>query len=74
MALEHGGSAVGSIALRLPPRSRRVRAYLRWSEGGKTRERYVGEVTGSDRLGNLSQAWRIVSERGLVDQRSVSRP
>lgn len=74
VALAQGGSAVGSIALRLPPRSRRVRAYLRWSDGGKTYERYVGEVTEGDRAGNLSQAWRIALERGLVDQRSTSHP
>jgi DNA mismatch endonuclease (patch repair protein) len=60
--------AVGSIALRLYPKSRRVRAYLRWSDRGRTRERYVGEVTADNRKDNLAHAWRLVAERGLTDQ------
>lgn len=68
VALPGGRAAVGSIALRLYPKSRRVRAYLRWSDFGKTRERYVGEVTADTRAENLAQAWRLVMERGLTDQ------
>lgn len=66
--LPDGRSAAGSIALRLYPKSRRVRAYLRWSDRGHTRERYVGEVTAGNRAENLAQAWRLVTERGLTDQ------
>jgi DNA mismatch endonuclease, patch repair protein len=66
--LSGGRSAIGSIALRLYPKSRRVRAYLRWSDSGQTRERYVGEVTADNRAENLAQAWRFVADRGLTDQ------
>jgi DNA mismatch endonuclease, patch repair protein len=73
IAITGGGSAVGSIALRLYPKSRRVRAYLRWSERGKTRERYIGEVTADDRAGNLARAWRMVAERGMTNQAGEDR-
>jgi DNA mismatch endonuclease (patch repair protein) len=59
--------ALASVALRLPPRSRRVYAYLRWSVDGKTNERYICEVTGSTREKNLQAAWRTVRARGLTD-------
>lgn len=72
VTLPGGRSAIGSIALRLYPKSRRVRAYLRWSDCGQTRERYVGEVTANDRAENLAQAWRLVAEHGLMDQ--VKKP
>jgi DNA mismatch endonuclease (patch repair protein) len=68
VTLADGDSAIGSVALRLYPKSRRVRAYLRWSDCGKTRERYVGEVTADNRLDNLAQAWRLVAERALAGQ------
>ena len=73
ITLADGRSAIGSVALRLYPKSRRVRAYLRWSDRGQTRERYVGEVTADSRADNLAQAWRLVAERGLADQAEKSR-
>lgn len=72
ITLADGRSAIGSIALRLYAQSRRVRAYLRWSDHGRTRERYVGEVIADSRAENLAQAWRLVMERELTDQ--VSEP
>lgn len=74
VALPDADRAVGSIALRLYPKSRRVRAYLRWSSGGKTRERYVGEVTADSRMDNLILAWRIVTDRKLTDQATTASP
>jgi DNA mismatch endonuclease (patch repair protein) len=74
LTLPDGDSAIGSIALRVYPKSRRVRAYLRWSSHGKTRERYVGEVTADNRIDNLALAWRIVTERGLRDQSAGPPP
>lgn len=68
VTLGTGDSAVGSIALRLYAKSRRVRAYLRWSDHGKTHEQYVGEVTADNRPDNLAQAWRMVTELRLTDQ------
>jgi DNA mismatch endonuclease, patch repair protein len=73
VALPGRRSAVGSIALRLYPKSRRVRAYLRWSDQGDTRERYVGEVTANYRTENLAQAWQLVAERGLTNQAKKPR-
>lgn len=46
-----------SVALRVQPNSRRVYAYLRWSEHGKTIERYLGPVDQQSRSDNLKQAW-----------------
>jgi DNA mismatch endonuclease (patch repair protein) len=60
--------AVASVALRLLPRSRRIYAYLRWSVDGKTRERYISEVSASARVDNLRTAWRTVHLRQLTDQ------
>ncbi|MGW1588324.1 very short patch repair endonuclease [Streptomyces sp. NPDC002386] len=58
--------ATGSIALRLYRRTRRIRAYLRWSQQGSTRERYVGEVNAATRTANLAQAWSIARAAGMV--------
>lgn len=54
---------LGSIYLRLPRKSRRVYAYLRWAEGRKTREKYICQVTGSSREENLAEAWHQARER-----------
>ena len=54
--------ALASVALRVQPNSRRIYAYLRWSVGHKTFEKYLGEVTGSSRPENLAQAWRHAFE------------
>src|SRR5581483_5047315 len=40
ISLPDGQTAVGSVCLRLPPKARRVYAYLRWSKNGTTSERY----------------------------------
>lgn len=64
--LAEGRYARGSIALRLLPRTRRVRAYLRWSDQGRTRERYVCEAELGSRAENLESAWEAARVRGLV--------
>jgi DNA mismatch endonuclease (patch repair protein) len=53
-------SVLASVCLRLPPQSRRIYAYLRWSEGRKTREKYICQVSAPTREENLSQAWQKV--------------
>ena len=58
--------ALGSVALRVFPKSRRIRAYLRWSDRGRTRERYLGEVDEEDRLDNLRRAWQLAREQGVA--------
>lgn len=66
MITSSGRHVLASVYLRLPPKSRRVYAYLRWPEGRKTQERYIGQVTAEDRAGNLAQAWAEVSRKGLM--------
>lgn len=58
--------ALASVALRLLPRTRRIYAYLRWSDGGKTNERYICEVTHSARRENLAAAWDQVQALRLI--------
>lgn len=60
------GPAVASVALRRKRDGRRIYAYLRWSDHGRTVERYVGEVDRSTRAGNLAQAWKLASEKVFV--------
>jgi hypothetical protein len=67
MRLGKGRCAHASIALRVLRNGRRIYAYLRWSAGGKTYERYVGEVDSDSRAANLAQAWRIARQGGLFD-------
>lgn len=63
---------LASICLRLPPKSRRVYAYLRWPEGRKTREKYICQVTGTSRQENLSEAWRQArTASGDADRKST---
>ncbi|WP_369686725.1 very short patch repair endonuclease [Streptomyces sp. HUAS CX7] len=66
VVLEGDKRATGSIALRVYRRTRRIRAYLRWSEQGRTREQYVGEVSGPSRTTNLADAWMMARAAGLV--------
>lgn len=65
VAVGEGRYACASISLRLPRGSRRIRAYLRWSQDGKTQERYVGEVDRDTRPANLAQAWQQAWALGL---------
>jgi DNA mismatch endonuclease (patch repair protein) len=58
--------ALGSVALRVFPRSRRIRAYLRWSDKGRTHERYLGEVDGMDRMDNLRHSWTLARAQGVT--------
>jgi DNA mismatch endonuclease (patch repair protein) len=66
--LPGGRTALGSVALRVQPDGRRIYAYLRWSDAGRTTERYIGEVGQPTRRGNLAEAWRLTHERGLTGQ------
>src|SRR5262249_8781366 len=64
--VDDGHVARASITLRVYRRTRRIRAYLRWSSAGKTVERYVCEVSDDTRERNLAEAWRQAREKGLV--------
>ncbi|MER8068369.1 very short patch repair endonuclease [Streptomyces sp. NPDC094034] len=64
--LEEGRYARASIMLRLYRRTRRIRAYLRWSVSGETEERYVCDVDEPTRAANLALAWSKARTAGMV--------
>ena len=64
--LDEGRIALGSVALRVFPKTRRIRAYLRWSDRGRTREKYLGEVGEPTRLANLERAWDLARDQGVA--------
>ncbi|MEU1212597.1 hypothetical protein ACFYSH_15265 [Streptomyces sp. NPDC005791] len=64
--LGDGRYARASIALKLYRRTRRIRAYLRWSQDGSTKERCVCEVDHATRGQHLAEAWRQAHELGLA--------
>ncbi|MHC3424524.1 very short patch repair endonuclease [Streptomyces sp. DT18] len=66
VVLDEDGTATGSVALRVYRGTRRIRAYLRWSEAGRTHERYIGEVDAATRTANLTDAWERTRAAGLV--------
>ncbi|WP_083976914.1 very short patch repair endonuclease [Kitasatospora azatica] len=68
VALGDGRIARASVSLRLYRRTRRIRAYLRWSQDGKTQEQYVCEVEHATRRENLTEAWQCARDRGLLAQ------
>jgi DNA mismatch endonuclease (patch repair protein) len=55
-------AVLASVALRRKRDGRRVYAYFRWSNHGRTAERYLGEVDQATRAANLAQAWRLASQ------------
>ncbi|WP_405615040.1 very short patch repair endonuclease [Streptomyces sp. NBC_01508] len=64
--LDGGRFARASITLRLYRKTRRLRAYVRWSDSGETRERYAGDVDAATRSANLALAWSKARAAGLV--------
>lgn len=68
-----GTAVVGSVALRCFARSRRVYAYLRWSAGHSTTERYLGDVSDSpDRITALRAGWELARRRENVSLLTTS--
>jgi DNA mismatch endonuclease (patch repair protein) len=61
-----GRTARASVELKVFSKTRRIRAYLRWSDGGRSPVRYLGEVSETTRERNLAAAWRMAFELGLV--------
>jgi DNA mismatch endonuclease (patch repair protein) len=56
------------------PSGRRVYAYVRWSAGGRTIERYVCEAGEGTRAANLERAWAVVREQGLLEPYARREP
>ncbi|MDW5328678.1 very short patch repair endonuclease [Plantactinospora sp. KLBMP9567] len=73
LTLPDGRIARASMALRLYRRTRRIRAYLRWSEGGVTREKYIGEVGQPTRAENLRAAWAMARPPGGISEAPAAR-
>jgi DNA mismatch endonuclease (patch repair protein) len=70
-----GTAVVGSVALRCYAKSRRVYAYLRWSAGPGTTERYLGDVSDSpDRISALRAGWELACECKDSFIRTTSTP
>jgi DNA mismatch endonuclease (patch repair protein) len=61
-----GSEATASVALKHWSKSRRVYAYLRYWEDGRTAVRYIGDVTLGSRDDALRKAWRLAKEKGLL--------
>lgn len=64
--LGDGRRARASVELKLLPRTRRIRAYLRWSDRGRSPARYLGEVEHATRAENLAEGWRLAWDQGLL--------
>jgi DNA mismatch endonuclease, patch repair protein len=68
VSLTDGRTALGSIVLRVYPKTRRIRAALRWSQDGRSPERYLGEVQCDSRAANLAEGWRLARAAGLLSE------
>ncbi|MFE9555430.1 very short patch repair endonuclease [Streptomyces sp. NPDC006703] len=64
--LGDGRFARASVELKLLPSTRRIRAYLRWSDQGKSPAKYLGQVEHDTRAANLSEAWERAWTKGLL--------
>ncbi|MFE6783805.1 very short patch repair endonuclease [Streptomyces sp. NPDC057680] len=64
--LAGGSYARASIQLRLYRSTRRIQAYLRWSDNGVTKEKHVCDVDAATRAANLALAWAKAREAGKV--------
>ncbi|MGC5009673.1 very short patch repair endonuclease [Streptosporangium sp. DT93] len=70
--LGNGRLACASIELKVYPKTRRIRAYLRWSDKGRSPAVYVGEVDHETRARNLAEAWETAISLGLLTPQSPS--
>ncbi|MGW3327081.1 very short patch repair endonuclease [Streptomyces virginiae] len=59
--------ALASVELKVLPRTRRIRAYLRWSDGGRSPARYLGQVDADTRRANLIAGWGLAARKGLLE-------
>lgn len=63
--------ALASVALKVLPRTRRIQAYLRWSDKGRSPARHLGQVERDTRAANLVAGWELARDKGLVGPRPV---
>lgn len=69
--LGNGRVAHASVSLRILPKTRRIRASLRWGDGRKSPERYLGEVEQGTRSANLAEGWRLAWAKGLLKEETL---
>ncbi|MGW6820809.1 very short patch repair endonuclease [Streptomyces sp. NPDC055005] len=60
-----------SVSLRVLPKTRRIRASLRWGDGRRSPERYLGEVEHDSRQANLAEGWRLAWAKGLLREQTL---
>ena len=72
VVLPDGREVRASIELKRQAKRRRIYANLRYSCDGKTKVKYVGEVTRATREENLREAWEIVHQKEIIDPRDES--
>jgi len=60
------------VELKVLPDTRRIRAYLRWSDGGKSPARYLGQVEHSTRIANLAEGWKMAWAKGLLTEEPIA--
>ncbi|WP_405502545.1 very short patch repair endonuclease [Streptomyces anulatus] len=70
--LGDGRFARASVELKVLPDTRRIRAYLRWSDGGKSPARYLGQVDHETRAANLAEGWRMAWGKGLLTEEPLA--
>ncbi len=58
--------ALASVELKVLPSTRRIRAYLRWSDKGRSPTKYLGPVDNDTRAANLVAGWALAVEKRLV--------
>lgn len=68
--LPDGRVAHASIELKRP-QGRRVYAYLRWHQDGRTVTRYLGEVTAEDRHTALRRGWAEAQHQGYTTSPTI---
>jgi DNA mismatch endonuclease (patch repair protein) len=69
LACSSGHPATASVELKVLPKSRRVYAYLRYAQGGKTINTYIGRADGDSRAQRLRTAWQQVHAKAMLSAR-----
>lgn len=70
--VEDGQWSTASVELKRLPKGRRIYGYLRYTERGRTVNRYIGEVTSESRQSALRKGWVLAWRKGLLDTNDAS--
>ena len=69
LAFSGGRLATASVELKVLPKGRRVYAYLRYAQDGKTINTYIGQADGNSRAQRLHTAWEQVHAKAMLNAR-----